>query len=107
MIRRVETGANVQKEPPAPTRRLNLTLRYLGIILPLVATYLFAMLSVFRWDSSAGSLAAVAVGGAIWAGCTVFLCSRRDWAGAGAISFLYVLMNAWLWLVVLGVLNVD
>ena len=105
---RVEGGpSRGQNEPAAPGRGVNLALRYLGIILPLVTTYWLGLWLGLSWGSPAGMRAIIALGAALWIGFAVALGLRRDWAGVGAVSVFYALVDAWLWLPALGVLHFD
>ncbi|MFH0914909.1 MAG: hypothetical protein V1912_00485 [bacterium] len=105
---RVEGGpVRDPTEPPAPGRGVNLALRYLGIILPLVVTYWLGLWLGLSWGSLAGMQAIIAFGAALWIGFAAVLGLRRDWAGVGAITVFYVLVDAWLWLPALGVLHFD
>ncbi|MBN1630820.1 MAG: hypothetical protein JW990_13740 [Thermoleophilia bacterium] len=104
--RMVDGPAPVQKEPLTPRQRVNLTLRWLGIILPLAITY-----PVFSWildgfqRGSGGFLALVATAAGLWIAFTVALAWRRDWAGAAAISAFYLVVDAWWWLLALEVIG--
>jgi hypothetical protein len=97
----------VQKEPPVPGRGTNLTLRYLGIILPLVMTYFLGFWLGFGRAGLDGFRVAVALAAASWIGFAVALAIRRDWAGVAAITVFYALVDAWWWLLALGVLHFD
>jgi hypothetical protein len=61
----------------------------------------------FVWGSLDGFRAAVALAAALWIGFAVALAVRRDWAGVAAITVFYVLVDAWWWLLALGVLHFD
>jgi len=105
--RMADAPSPVQKEPPAPGRGTNLALRYLGIILPLALTYFVGFWLSFVWGSLDGFRAAVALAAALWIGFAVALALRRDWAGVAAITVFYLLVDAWWWLLALGVLHFD
>lgn len=82
-------------------RRLNLTLRYLGIILPIVASYAGLILAD---GHPLGLWLGLGIGAVLWSAFTIVLLARRDWAGAGTVTFCYVVLSAWVWLLITGVM---
>lgn len=94
------TPGQLHEEPPTPARRLNLTLRYVGLLLPLAM--LFAGLGL-SGRLSYGFVVCGSIGAAVWIAITAVLALRHDWKGAAAISVIYVLWNTPLWLLVAGV----
>ena len=103
--------ASVQNEPLTPRQRVNKTLRWLGIILPLVITYpilypFVSWLAPEQWGL-AGFRAMIAFAAALWVGFAIALAWRRDWKGALAITVFYLLVDAWWWLLALEVIHFD
>jgi hypothetical protein len=103
--------APVQNEPLTRRQRTNKTLRWLGLILPLVITYpivlpFISWLGPEQWGL-AGFQATIGFGAALWIGFTVALAWRRDWTGAAAISAFYLIVDAWWWLLALEVIHFD
>ena len=98
--------ARVENELPTPGRRVSRTLRWLGIILPLVMTWL-ALVFVFGRGSLIGFQTALALSAALWVGLAIALGWRRDWKGALAISVFYVIADAYWWLLALRVIHFD
>jgi len=96
-----------QSEPPPSGHRVDLTLRYLGIILPIALTYVVGFGLGLGSGGQAAFAASVTAAAAVWAGASVALGLRRDWAGVGAVTFFYVLIDAWIWLLVTGVMHFD
>jgi hypothetical protein len=84
-----------------------MALRYLGLILPFVVTYWLSWVLGERFGSTHWTLAMVGLGAVIWIAATATLIVRRDWKGAAAISVIYVLVDAWWWIVALGVVHFD
>ena len=105
--RMVDAPAQVQNEPLTPKQTLNATLRWLGILLPLVMVYGLGLWLGFGRGSYSGFRTPVMLGAALWVGFAVTLAWRRDWRGAAAISACYVLVDAWWWLLALGVIHTD
>jgi hypothetical protein len=84
-----------------------MAVRYLGLILPFAVTYWLAPGLGSRLESDGWRLAMVSLGAAIWIAATVTLIVRRDWKGAAAITVFYALVDAWWWIVALGVIRFD
>jgi hypothetical protein len=94
----------------SPRQRVNLTLRWLGIILPLVLSFpAFPWLSWLGLERGglSGFRVRMGLGAAIWIGFTAVLVRRRDWQGAVGISLVYLVLETWWWIFVLGVLHFD
>jgi len=89
-----------RNQPPDPKRRLNLILRYLGIILPLVVGYGLGLFYFGARDSDAGFFAARAVAAALWVGFAAVLAARRDLIGAFIVTAVYIFFGGWMWLAV-------
>lgn len=51
--------------------------------------------------------ARMAVGAAFWIGLAVVLMCRRDWRGAAAITVFYLLVDAFWWVLALGIIHFD
>ncbi|MBC7292890.1 MAG: hypothetical protein H5T84_02060 [Thermoleophilia bacterium] len=49
--------------------------------------------------------ARMAVGAAFWIGLAVVLMCRRDWRGAAAITVFYLLVDAFWWVLALGIIH--
>ena len=96
-----------QSEPPPPGRRVDLVLRYLGIILPIAVSYLGGLALSLGRGSLTCMLASAITAAAIWIGAAVVLGLRHDWAGVGAVTFFYVALDAWIWLPAVGVMHFD
>jgi hypothetical protein len=86
------------QEPPDPKRRFNLTLRVVGIVLPLVVAYGVGLFYFGAKHNSTGFYAAKAAAAAIWIVLGVALAARRDWIGAFAVTGVYVFFAGWMWL---------
>jgi hypothetical protein len=79
-------------------RGINLSLRYLAIVLPLVVVgfYSWSFVPHFGRDGY------VAISLFLWLVFTVVLAVRRDWSGALATSVVYALINVPFLLLLLG-----
>jgi hypothetical protein len=79
-------------------RAINLSLRYLGIVLPLVVIcfYLWSFVPHF------GPEGYVALSLFLWLVFTVTLALRRDWSGALALGVVYAVINVPFLLLLLG-----
>lgn len=90
--------------------RISRILRWLGIIMPLVVSYpiVYPLVSWAGVDfGQASARVLIPVAAALWLGFTVALGWRRDWRGAGAITVFYLIVDAWWWLLALGVIRLD
>jgi hypothetical protein len=88
----LEDPHRLQKEPRTRAGRVNWTLRWLGILVPLFLTYPvlpFVPVEGTWWPARF----ITAVG--FWIALTAALLWRRDWRGAAAISAFYIIMDAW------------
>ena len=90
-----------QQEPLDPRRRVNLMLRVLGIVVPLIFCYGLGALYFGRNGNLAGYWVARSLGAAAWLGFTAVLAVRRDWPGAAMTTVFYVFIDAWLWMTIL------
>lgn len=108
-------SAWIQEGPRTRRQRTNLTIRWLGILLPLVFSspivyWIVTPVSTLLGLGAAGwpgSGVWLAMGAVIWIAAVGVLCVRRDWQGAGGISAVYVVINIYWWLPVLGVFHFD
>jgi len=103
-------GPAAHEEPLTPRQRVDHALRWLGILLPLIVTYpiVYPLVSWLGVDFNVHGLqVAVPVGAALWVGFTAALAWRRDWAGAAAVSVFYTLVDAWWWILALGIVHFD
>jgi succinate-acetate transporter protein len=80
-------------------RGINLSLRYLGIVLPLVVVCFYS----WSWVPHFGRDGYVALSLFLWLVFTVLLAIRRDWSGALAMSVIYALINVPFLLLLLGI----
>lgn len=79
-------------------RAINLSLRYLGIVLPLLVICFYSWSFVPHF----GSDGYVALSLFLWLAFTVVLGVRRDWSGALAYGVIYALINVPFILLLLG-----
>lgn len=87
-------------QPPGPERRLNLILRYVGIILPLAVGYGLGLFYFGARDNDAGFLVSRVVAAALWVGFAAALAARRDLIGAFVVTASYIFFVGWMWLAV-------
>lgn len=106
MSPRVKTKRSVLDQEHGLRRRRNMTMRYLGILLPLAITYGIG-LQVTGSHQVALLRLVVGVGAVLWVGFACLLGLRRDWSGALAISVVYLILNGWMWLLALGVMDLG
>jgi hypothetical protein len=79
------------------------TIRWLGILLPMVLSYPLLPVDAFGGWFRPRVLAAAAV----WLVLAAVLLIRRDWRGAAAITAVYVIVDAWWLLPATGVVDFD
>jgi hypothetical protein len=92
--------------PQTPRRRLDLALRWAGILLPLLLTY--PLIPGAPWFGSLLSFQIrMACGAAIMVDLAATLLRCRDWRGAMAIVVFYVIADAYWWTLALGVIHID
>jgi hypothetical protein len=91
-----------QQEPRDSKRRINLIIRFLGIIVPMAFCYGLGALYFGKNGNLAGYWVARSLGAAAWIGFAGALSLRRDWPGAAATAFVYIFFDAWLWMTVIG-----
>lgn len=93
-----------REAPPSPEEQVNLAIRNVGLIGPFALSYWGVFYTLWK-GYPAGAWACMIVGTVIWAGASCMLGLRRDWRRAAAISAMYILLDAWIWLMVIGVIN--
>jgi hypothetical protein len=101
LYRRSQSSQPESEEQRDPRRRVNLALRYLGIILPMVLSYGLGAFYFGTSDNLTGYWVARILGAAALLGCAAALSLRRDWHGAAAITGVYLFFDAWLWFTVM------
>ena len=82
---------------------LTKTVRWLGILLPMVLSYPLLPVDGF----GAWFRPRVITAAALWLVLAAVLLIRRDWRGAAAITAVYVIVDAWWTLIAFRVLNLD
>ena len=82
---------------------LTKTIRWLGILLPMVLSYPLLPVDAFgAWFRPRVIAAAV-----LWLVLAAVLLIRRDWRGAAAITAVYVIVDAWWTLIAFKVLTLG
>ncbi len=98
--RRARASQARAHEPADPKRRVNLILRLLGVIVPMVFCYGLGAFYLGRQGNEVGYWIARSLGGAAWLGLTAALAVRRDWPGVALTTVIYAFIDAWLWMTV-------
>lgn len=89
-----------QGEPRDRRRRIDLLLRYLGIILPLAVAYGLGLFYFGAHHDHGGFYAAKAIAAALWLGFAAALAARRDWTGTFMVTGVYIFFAGWMWFAV-------
>jgi hypothetical protein len=97
-------GANERsRDPDERSGGLAKTIRWLGILLPMVLSYPLLPIDGF----AAWLRPRVIAAAALWLVLAAVLLVRRDWRGAAAITAVYVIVDAWWTLIAFRVLRPD
>jgi len=105
--RMVDAPAQGHEEPLTRRQRVNMALRWLGFLLPLLSAYWLGLWLGFGRAGFGGFKTAVGATAVLWLAFTIALAWRRDWRGAAAITACYLLVDAWWFLLAFDVIHSD